>query len=152
MSAVLKHIADLAKQLTPSELHVLIELAARAESAVSHDALASSRDLAERTGLVRASVQTAIDSLNKKGLIWSDKGSTTRAACHRLLFLDAVEIREGGHIPACRTTGLPPSSSRLPTGLDSAACCTTCNCRRSPLFRHRLLNDELTSVGRRAFT
>lgn len=96
MSAVLKHIADLAKDLNNSEMHVLVELASRAEIAGGHDVIASSRDLAERTGLVRASVQAAIDSLNKKGLIWSDTGSATRAACHRLLFLDAVEIREGG--------------------------------------------------------
>jgi hypothetical protein len=96
MSAVLKHIAGIVKGLNKAELHVLIELAARAEAAGGHDAIASSRDLAEQTGLVRASVQAAIDSLNKKAVLWSDTGAATRPATHRLLFLDTVEIQSGG--------------------------------------------------------
>ena len=96
MSAVLKHIAAIAKGLNKAELHVLIELAARAEAAGGHDAVASSRDLAERTGLVRASVQAAIDSLNKKAVLWSDAGAATRPATHRLMFLDAGESDAGG--------------------------------------------------------
>lgn len=93
MSAVLKHIAAAAKGLSKAELHVLIELASRAEAAGGHDALASSRELAEETGLARASVQAAIDKLNRSGLINSDAGAATRSAMHRLLFLDAVEIQ-----------------------------------------------------------
>ena len=96
MHPVLKHIAAIAKGLNKAELHVLIGLAARAELAGNHDAVASSRDLAEQTGLARASVQTAIDSLNSSGVIKSDCGSATRAAQHRLLFLAAVEFEEGG--------------------------------------------------------
>jgi DNA-binding IclR family transcriptional regulator len=96
MSAVIKHIAAVAKGLNKAELHVLIELASRAESADGHDASASSRDLAEQTGLARSSVQLALDSLHRKGLIHSDAGSATRSALHRLLFLDAMENASGG--------------------------------------------------------
>jgi DNA-binding transcriptional MocR family regulator len=96
MSAVLKHIATVAKGLSKAELHVLIELASRAEEAGQKDAVASSRELAEETGLARSSVQSAIDSLNSKGVIRSDAGTATRSAMHRLLFLDAVEIRLSG--------------------------------------------------------
>jgi hypothetical protein len=53
--------------------------------------MASSRDLAEQTGLARASIQTAIDSLNSKGLVHSDAGAATRPAAHRLTFLELVE-------------------------------------------------------------
>lgn len=98
MSVVLKHIASAAKGLSKAELHVLIELAARAEEAGENDAVASSRELAEATGLARSSVQIAVDSLNSKGLIRSDAGTATRSAMHRLLFLEAVEIRLGGPI------------------------------------------------------
>ena len=96
MSAVLKQIAGVAKGLSKAELHVLIELTSRAESAGGHDVIASSRDLAERTGLARSSVQIAVDSLHKKGLVHSDAGTATRSAMHRLIFLDAVENRTGG--------------------------------------------------------
>ena len=98
MPAVLKHIAAIAKGLNKAELHVLIELAARAEVGGNHDPVASSRELAEQTGLARASVQAAIDSLNSSGVIKSDSGGATRAAQHRLLFLAAVEIEESGPI------------------------------------------------------
>jgi hypothetical protein len=96
MSVVLKQIAAIAKGLSKAELHVLIELASRAESAGGHDALASSRELAEQTGLARSSVQLAIDLLHRKGLIHSDAGAATRSAMHRLIFLDAVENAAGG--------------------------------------------------------
>src|SRR3954464_10399810 len=96
MPAVLKHIAAIAKRLNKAELHVLIELVSSAELRGSHEAVASSRELAAQTGLARASVQAAIDSLNTNGVIKSDSGSATRAAPHRLLFLAAVEIEEGG--------------------------------------------------------
>ncbi|MFL6450936.1 MAG: hypothetical protein ACJ746_25145 [Bryobacteraceae bacterium] len=95
MPAVLKHIAAIAKGLNKAELHVLIELAARAEVRGSHEAVASSRELAAHTGLARASVQAAIDSLNTSGVIKSDSGGATRAAQHQLSFLAAVEIEEG---------------------------------------------------------
>lgn len=95
MSVVLKHIAAAARGLSKAELHVLTELASRAEAAGGHDAVASSRELAVETGLARASVQAAIHKLNRSGLIYSDLGAATRSAMHRLLFLDAVEIRAG---------------------------------------------------------
>lgn len=98
MSAVLKHIAAIAKGLSKAELHVLIELASRAEEVGENDAVASSRELAGQTGLARSSVQISIDSLNSKGVILSSAGTATRSAMHRLLFLDAVEIRLGGPI------------------------------------------------------
>src|SRR4051812_1963561 len=96
MPAVLNHIAAIAKGLNKAELHVLIELAARAELGGSHEVVASSRELAAQTGLARASVQAAIDSLNSSGVIKSDSGGATRAAQHQLMFLAAVEIEEGG--------------------------------------------------------
>lgn len=95
MSAVLKHIAAIAKGLSKAELHVLIELAARAGG---HDVVASSRELAEETGLARSSVQLALDSLQKKGIILSDSGTASKPAMHRLLFLDAGEIQSGDPI------------------------------------------------------
>ena len=98
MSAVLKHIAAIAKGLSKAELHVLIELASRAEEAGENDAVASSRELAEQTGLNRSSVRIAVDSLNSKGVILSNTGTATGPAMHRLLFLDAVEIRSSGPV------------------------------------------------------
>jgi DNA-binding transcriptional MocR family regulator len=95
MSAVLKHIAAVAKGLNKAELHVLIELVSRAESGGGHDAMASSRDLAEQTGLARSSVQLALDALHGKGLIDTNAGSATWAL-HRMFFLDAVEADVGG--------------------------------------------------------
>jgi len=62
MSAVLKHIMAAAKGLSKAELHVVIELASRAEEAGANDAAASSRELAEKTGLGRSSAQLAVDS------------------------------------------------------------------------------------------
>lgn len=94
MSALLKQIASIAKGLTKAELHVLVELASGLEDGLT--AIASSRDLAEQTGLARASVQTAIDSLNRQGLLHSDSGSATRPAAHRLMFLEFVENSIGG--------------------------------------------------------
>ena len=91
MSAVLKRIASITKGLTKAELHVLIELAARLDAEGGLTAMASSRDLAEQTGLARASVQTAIDSLNRRGFLHSDAGSAIRPAGHRLMFLELVE-------------------------------------------------------------
>jgi hypothetical protein len=91
MSAMLKWITSIAKGLTKAELHVLIELASRLDAEGGLTAMASSRDLAGRTGLARASVQTAIDSLNRKGFLYSDSGAATRPAAHRLMFLELVE-------------------------------------------------------------
>jgi hypothetical protein len=95
MSAFLKQIAAFAKGLNKAELHVLIELASRAESSRGRDAIASSRELAETTGLARSSIQLAIDSLNQKELIHSDAGTPSRSASHVLLFLTAVENNSG---------------------------------------------------------
>jgi hypothetical protein len=81
----------LANGLTKAELHILIELAARAQTAASRETIASSRELAQKTGLARASVQTAIDSLNEKQLIRSDASSATEPAVHRLVCLEPVE-------------------------------------------------------------
>ena len=96
MSAVLKRIAFIAKGLTKAELHVLVELASRLDAEDGLTAMASSRDLAGQTGLARASVQTAIDSLNRKGFLYTDSGTPTRPAAHRLRFLELVEISVSG--------------------------------------------------------
>jgi hypothetical protein len=96
MFAVLKQIAAVANGLSKAELHILIELASRAELSPELQATASSRELAERTGLARASVQAAIDSLNRRQLLYSDSGSATRPAVHRLLCLDAADIQLDG--------------------------------------------------------
>lgn len=87
MSDVLQRIASLASSLTQAELRVLIELAVRTESSGAMDTTASSRDLAQTTGLARASVQGAIDSLNARQLLQSDAGSSTQPAVHRLIYL-----------------------------------------------------------------
>jgi hypothetical protein len=50
MSAVLQGIASVVNGLSEAELHVLIELAARAESSVDPHAIASSRELGRKTG------------------------------------------------------------------------------------------------------
>lgn len=91
MSAVLQRIATLANGLSKAELHVLIELAARAQMPSALETTASSRELAQKSGLARASVQSAIDSLNKKQLIRSGPGSATQPAVHRLLCLEPLE-------------------------------------------------------------
>jgi hypothetical protein len=91
MSAVLQRIAALANGLSKAELHILIELAARAQTPSALETMASSRELAQKTGLARASVQTAIDSLNKKQLIRSYSSRATQPAGHRLLCFEPVE-------------------------------------------------------------
>jgi hypothetical protein len=91
MSAVLQRIAALANGLSKAELHILIELAARAQTAASRETIASSRELAQKTALARASVQTAIDSLNEKQLIRSNASSATQPAVHHLLCLESEE-------------------------------------------------------------
>ncbi len=98
MSAVLKHIAAIAKGLNKAELHVLIELAARAEAAGGHDAIASSRELAEadRTGALECAARDRFSQPKRHSN--SDAGAANRPACHRLIFLDAVEIQLGGPI------------------------------------------------------
>jgi hypothetical protein len=110
MSAVLQRIAALANGLTKAELHVLIELAARAQTPSELEATASSRQLAQKTGLARASVQTAIDSLNQKQLIRSSSGSVTQPGVHRLLCLEAVEN------PADYVTAMPEVAQVLSHG------------------------------------
>src|SRR4051794_28531108 len=88
MSAVLKRITAIAKGLNKAELHVLIELAARAEVAGHHDAAANwpsrpaSRERAYRLRL----------TLYRRGVIKSDFGGATGAAQRRLSFLTPVEI------------------------------------------------------------
>lgn len=91
MTAVLQRIAEIANGLTKGELHVLLQLAARADSTDALVATASSRELAEATNLARASVQSAIDSLNEKRMITSSAGSVTQPSVHRLDCLETVE-------------------------------------------------------------
>ncbi len=85
MSVVLQQIASLASSLSHAELRVLLDIAVRAETSGASQASGSSRDLARSTGLARASVQSAIDSLNHKGLIYSHDGSPTQPTVHHLL-------------------------------------------------------------------
>src|SRR5690242_21556335 len=87
MCDILQRIASLASSLSHAELRVLLELAVRAETASAIETTASSRHLAQTTGLARASVQVAIDSLNTRKLIRSGGGSPTQSAVHRLLCL-----------------------------------------------------------------
>ena len=75
MSDVLQRIASLANSLSHAELRVLLELAVRAEASGVAEIMASSRHLAQSTGLARASVQAAIDSLKARQLIRSNAGS-----------------------------------------------------------------------------
>jgi hypothetical protein len=96
MSAVLQRIASLANGLGKAELHILLELAAQAEAQPLLQTTASSRELALRTGLARASVQAAIDSLNRKQLIQSEGGGATQSAVHRLICLGTIEESIGG--------------------------------------------------------
>jgi hypothetical protein len=96
MSALLKRITSIAKGLTKAELHLVVELASRLDVEGGLTARASSRDLAEQTGLARASIQTAIDSLNRKGFLHSDSGTSIRPAAHRLTFLEFVENSVSG--------------------------------------------------------
>jgi hypothetical protein len=95
MSEVLQRLAFLASSLSQAELRVLLELAVRAEAAGATEIAASSRDLAQTTGLARASVQAAIDSLNARRFIQSDTGSPTKPALHRLVCFHAGKIESG---------------------------------------------------------
>ena len=95
MSCALQRIASLANSLSQAELRVLLELAVRAEASGAREITASSRHLAQSTGLARASVQVAIDSLNARQLIRSNAGSPTQPAAHCLLCLHANKIGSG---------------------------------------------------------
>ena len=95
MSDALQRIASLASSLSHAELRVLLELTVRAEAAGATEITASSRHLAQATGLARASVQAAIDSLNVRRLIQSDAGSPTQPAVHRLVCLHAEPNTSG---------------------------------------------------------
>lgn len=79
MSDVLQRIASLANSLSQAELRVLLELAVRAEASGAAEIMASSRHLAQSTGLARASVQAAIDSLNARQFIRRRPESNTKA-------------------------------------------------------------------------
>ena len=95
MSDVLQRIAPLANSLSHAELRVLLELAVRAEASGAAEIMASSCHLAQSTGLARASVQAAIDSLKARQLIRSNAGSPTQPAAHCLLCLHANKIGSG---------------------------------------------------------
>ena len=95
MSCALQRIASLANSLSQAELRVLLELAVRAEASGAREITASSRHLAQSTGLARASVQVAIDSLNARQLIRSNAGSPRQPAAHCLLCLHADKIGRG---------------------------------------------------------
>jgi hypothetical protein len=95
MPDALQRIASLANSLSQAELRVLLELAVRAEASGAMETTASSRDLAQTTGLARTSVQRAIDSLNARRLLQSDAGSPTQPAVHRLVCLHS-EINGSG--------------------------------------------------------
>ena len=94
MSGVLQRITSLAQGLSKAELHVLLALAARAEAPRILEVRASSRELARSTGLARASVQNAIDSLNQKVLVRSDSGAPVNGAVHYLICFASIETEE----------------------------------------------------------
>jgi hypothetical protein len=110
MTALLQQIASVAHGLTKAELQVLLQLAARADQDGGLVALASSRELAETTGLARASVQVAIDSLNEKRLLTSSAGSAMQPAGHRLDCLEVVKPEVSG------PTAEPPVAQILGQG------------------------------------
>ena len=91
MNTLIQRMASLAHGLNKAELHVLLELTARVSGMGGIETTASSRDLAETTGLARASVQTALDSLNAKLLILSTRGNPMQPSVHRLLCLAPSE-------------------------------------------------------------
>ena len=93
MSAVLKHIAAIAKGLSKAELHVLIELAARAEASrrARRKRQQPRASRSDRTGALERPTRPRLPS--QEGIILSDAGTATKPAMHRLLFLDAVEIQ-----------------------------------------------------------
>jgi len=95
MSDALQRISSLASSLTQAELRVLLELAVRVEASGAMETTASSRDLAQATGLARASVQGGIDSLNARRLLQSDAGSPTQPAVHRLVCFHTEIDRSG---------------------------------------------------------
>ena len=116
MFDTLQRIASLASSLSQAELRVLLELAVREGAAGATEITASSRHLAQATGLARASVQAAIDSLNARRLIQSDAGSPTQPAAHRLLCIYA-EPNTGGLIAEPRVAqpaGHPGLASEPP--------------------------------------
>ena len=95
MCAALARIISLAPSLSHAELRVLLDLAGRMQTEGSFEVKASSRQLAESTGLARASVQAAIDSLNKSGFVQSSQQSKAEPAMHLIVCLLGA-IEEGG--------------------------------------------------------
>lgn len=95
MPAVVQRLAALASSLTAAELRVLLDLAVRAETSAAWTVTASSRDLSRTTGLVRASVQAALDSLHRQQIIESSGGSATQLSAHRLLCFSEEHQRSG---------------------------------------------------------
>lgn len=106
METQLRRIAALARQLSEAELRVVLELTTRAtQNTIS----ASSRELARQTKLSRSNVIAAIESLNGRGLITSDRGTATRASSHKLHFLTTA-VLPGGEVLTERgpIAGPPP--------------------------------------------
>jgi DNA-binding FadR family transcriptional regulator len=106
MIDALERIAALAPDLKESEVRVLIEMSRRVATTSSHTVTISTRDLAEATKVSRSNIKPAITSLNKRGIITSDKGSATVAATHELKFLKTVRLLRGP------VTG-PPQSQQV---------------------------------------
>jgi len=122
-AAPLARIAELAPSLGPAELRIMLALATRIHSPHHPTALASSRKLAQATGLSRRAVQAAIDSLNARGLIATRQGTAQKAAAHRLRCLEIPALTHGEQnakapLDGWRTNCATPGEPSAPPLLD----------------------------------
>lgn len=97
MENALKLIAELAPTLSHTEVRVLLELSRRVAATAGTQTAASSRDLATACNLSRRNVQSALDSLNRRQLITSDRGSATGAATHTVVLKPEVPLGRGAN-------------------------------------------------------
>lgn len=91
-----ERLGALSPTLTEAEFKALFELTRRRDE--NNQVRISSRQLAEATGISRSNIQRAIDTLSERGLISTDGGTATRAAGHKLAFLETAVLPGRGPI------------------------------------------------------
>ena len=95
MADALQRIQTLAKTLGGASLRVLLELAGRAPGA-PFSAAASTRELAEATGLSRSNVVAGLGELLNRNLVQKTAGTATKSSGYRLVFLEVAVLPGGG--------------------------------------------------------
>ena len=105
LSEALLTLRNLAPKLGEAELRVLLHLVPIACTPPHYSTAISLRDLASQTKLAFSATRRAVDSLNKRGLIATRRGTPKRPTSFRIQFLDVAKMPAVG-VPL---KGTPPA-------------------------------------------